>query len=143
MAASVGVESEKPRAAKYWSRFRDNVPSTDCESYYRWSVAVHVMANLINNLEDRMIDRNHTEIFGLLPSLCLSDHLNLDASAEELIKHFGDDLQCKIPTIWSELKRWIKQWRFEQMKNRRAEYSATATKAKEPCVDRKSYGTTW
>ena len=33
MAASVGVDPEKPRTAKCWSRFRDNVPSTDCESY--------------------------------------------------------------------------------------------------------------
>ena len=35
MAASVGVNPEKPRTAKCWSRFRDNVPSTDCETYYR------------------------------------------------------------------------------------------------------------
>ena len=35
MAVSVGVDTEKPRTAKCWSRFRDNVLSTDCESYYR------------------------------------------------------------------------------------------------------------
>ena len=28
MATPVGVDPEKPRTAKPWSRFRDNVPST-------------------------------------------------------------------------------------------------------------------
>ena len=43
------------------------------------------MYNLINNLEDRMGDKKH---------------FKLDTSAEELIKHFVDDLQCKIPAIF-------------------------------------------
>ena len=105
MAASVGVDLENPRAAKCWSRFRNNVPSTDCESYYRQSIAIPVMNNLINKLKDRMADRKHTEIFSLLPTVCLSEHFNLHTSVEELIKYFGDDLQCKILTIFrSELK---------------------------------------
>ena len=80
MAASVGVDPEKPRNAKCWSRFRDNIPSTDCESNYRRSIAISVMDNLINNLEDRMADRKHIEICSLLPSVCLSEHFNLDIS---------------------------------------------------------------
>ena len=84
-----------------------------------------------------MADRKHTEIFSLLPTVCLSEHFNLHTSVEELIKYFGDDLQCKILTIFrSELKIWVKQWRIE-MDNRRAKYSATATKAKEARVDGK------
>ena len=137
MAASVGVDLENPRTARCWSRFRNNVPSTDCESYYRQSIAISVMNNLINKLKDRMADRKHTEIFSLLPTVCLSEHFNLHTSVEELIKYFGDDLQCKILTIFrSELKIWVKQWRIE-MDNRRAKYSATATKAKEARVDGK------
>ena len=99
MAASVGVDAEKPKTAKCWSRFKDNVPSTDCESYYRRSITISVMDNLINNLKDRMADRKHTEIFSLLPSVCSSEHFKLDTSAEKLIKHFGDDLDCKIPLL--------------------------------------------
>ena len=54
-----------------------------------------------------------------------------------MIKHFGDDVQCKIPTIFrSESKRWVKQWRIE-MENRRAEYSTTATNTKEARVNGK------
>ena len=93
-----------------------------------------MMDSLINNLEDTITDKKHTEIFSLLPSVCLSEHFKLDTSAEELIKHFGDDLQCKIPTIFrSELKIRVRQWRI-RMENRRAEYSATATKAKKATV---------
>ena len=78
------------------------------------------MDSFINNLEGRMADRKHTEIFSLLPSVWLSEHFNLDTSAEELIRHFGEDLQCKIPTIFrSKLNRWVKQWRVE-MENKRA-----------------------
>ena len=73
------------------NRFRDNVPTTDCESSYLSSIAIPVMDNLINNLEDRMADRKHTAIFSILPPICVSEHLNLDTSAEDLIKHFGDD----------------------------------------------------
>ena len=135
MAAPVGVNPEKPRTAKCWSR-----TSTDCESYYRLSIAVPVMDNIIDNLEDRMADRKHTEIFSLLLSVCLLEHFNLGTSTEELIKHFQEDLQCKILTTFrSKLKRWVKQWRIET-ENRKAEYSATAPKAKKVRVNgKKSY----
>lgn len=46
MAAHVGVDTEKPRTAKSWSRFRDNVPSTDCENDYHRSIAIPVIDNL-------------------------------------------------------------------------------------------------
>ena len=58
------------------------------------------MDNLINGLEEKMTDRKHTETFSLLPSVYSPQHFNLDTSAEELIKHFGDDLQCKGPAIF-------------------------------------------
>ena len=91
MTATVGVDPEKSTAAKCWNRFRHNVPTTDCESSYLSSIAIPVMNNLINNLEDRMADRKHTAIFSILPPICLSEHFNLDTSTEDLIKHIGDD----------------------------------------------------
>ena len=111
MVAGVVADPEKPRTGNGWSRFKDNDPSTDCESYKRRSIAVSVMDNLINNLEDKVTDRKHTVIFSLLPSVCLSEHFHLDTSTDELINHFGDKLPCKISTTYrSELKRWVKQW---------------------------------
>ena len=87
-----------------------------------------------------MADSKQAEVFSLLPSVCLSEHFSFDTSTEELIKHFGDNLQCKIPTIFrSELKRWVKQWRID-IENRRAEHSATVTNTKEARIDgKKSY----
>ena len=72
MGPSVGIDPDKPRTAKRWSNFKNNVPSTDNESYYRRFIAVPVTDNLINNIKDRMADRSHTELFSLLPPVFLS-----------------------------------------------------------------------
>ena len=80
-------------------------------------------------------------MFSLLLSVCLLEHFNLDTSAEEFITvNIWETTYNVVSTIfWSELKRWVKQWRIE-MENRRAEYSAKATKAKEARVNgRKLY----
>ena len=36
------------------------------------------MNDLITNLQDRMSDSNHTEIFALLPSICLSPDFDIE-----------------------------------------------------------------
>ena len=110
MAASVGIHPDKPRTAKCWSNFKNNVPSTDNESYYHQSIDIPVMVNLINNLEDRMADRSHTEPISLLPLVCLSKQFDIDLTVNKLIKNFGNGLQCIVPTVFrSELKFWVKQ----------------------------------
>ena len=71
MAKSVDVMSSGPRLAKYWSRYRSNVPSyrnnEDCESCYQRAIRVPVVDALIVNLHDRMADRKHTELFTFYP----------------------------------------------------------------------------
>ena len=42
------------------------------------TIDILVMVNLINNLEDRMADRSHTELFSLLPSVCLSKQFDIN-----------------------------------------------------------------
>ena len=56
MAKSVGLMPSEPRLAKCWSRYRNNVPSEDCESYYWRAIGVPAMDTLIANLHDRMAD---------------------------------------------------------------------------------------
>ena len=110
MGASVGINPDKPRTAKCWSNFKNNVSSTDNESYHRRYIAIPVMVNLINNLEDRMADRSHTEPISLLPLVCLSKQFDIDLTVNKLIKNFGNGLQCIVPTVFrSELKFWVKQ----------------------------------
>lgn len=109
MAKSVGVMPSEPRLAKCWSRYRNNVPSEDCESYYRRSIGVPVMDALIINLYDRMADRNHTDLFTLLPSVCLSSQFDVDVTATLLLNAFCDDLSTNTASLFrSELKRWVK-----------------------------------
>ena len=61
MAISVGVEPNLPRTARCWSRYRNNAQGEDSETYYRRSIAISVMNDLITNLQDGMSARNHTE----------------------------------------------------------------------------------
>ena len=63
MTKSIDVEPSLPRTARFWSRYRNNVPGEDSETYYRRSVAIPVMNDLITIFQDRMSDRNHKEIF--------------------------------------------------------------------------------
>ena len=71
MARSVVLMPSEPRLAKRRTRYRNNVPSEDCESYYRRVIGVPVMDALIVNLHDCMADRKHTELLTLLPSVYL------------------------------------------------------------------------
>ena len=92
------------------------------------------MDNLVNNLEHRMADRSHTELFSLLPSVCLSKPFDIDLTVDKLIKNLGDDLQCINPKILrSELKRW--ETEMETRKKRKVE---VISKSKHFRVDRKA-----
>ena len=44
------------------------------------------MNDLITIFQDRMSDRNHTEIFALLPSICLSPDFDIEQSSAKLCK---------------------------------------------------------
>ena len=85
------------------------MPSEDHESYYRRAIAVPLMGDLVTNLSDRMADRSHTELFSLLPSVCLSPQFNFETSVSSLLKSFATDLPSgKTPIIFrSEMKRWV------------------------------------
>ena len=110
MAKSVGVEPSLPRTARCWSRYRNNVPGEDSETYYRRSIAIPVMNDLITNFRDQMSDRNHTEIFALLPSICLSPDFDIEQSSAKLYELLKTEFNlATLFTIFrSEVKRWLK-----------------------------------
>ena len=113
ISKSVGVEPSLPRKARYWSRYGNNVPGEDSETYYRRSSAIPVMNNLSTNFQDRMSNRNHTEIFALLPSLFgLSPDFDIDQGSAKLCELFKTEFNSTTPfTIFrSEVKRWLKHW---------------------------------
>ena len=109
MAKSVGVMPSEPRLPKCWSQYHNNVLSEDCESYCWIAIRVPVMDALIVNLYDCMADRKHTELFTLLPSVCLSSKFDLNATATSLQNAFGNDFSTNTTSVFrSEMKRWVK-----------------------------------
>ena len=46
-AKSIGVEPSLLRTGRFWSRYRNNVPGEDSKTYYRRSIAIPVMNDLI------------------------------------------------------------------------------------------------
>ena len=72
------------------------------------------MNDLITNFQDRMSDRNHTEIFALLPSICLSPDFDIEQSSAKLYELFKTEINLATPfTIFrSEVKRWLKHCEY-------------------------------
>ena len=97
MAKSLGLEPSLPRAARCWSRYRNNVPGEDSETYYRRSIAIPVINDLITNFQDRMSDRNHTKIFALLPLICLSPDFDIEQSSAKLYELFKIKFNLSTP----------------------------------------------
>ena len=113
MAQSVSVEPNKPRTAKCWSRFRDNVESDGIEEYFRRSVAVPFLDSITTQLKSRLADRNHVELFNLLPSLMFREEFDLDKTVHILKSKFSADIEDDGLHFKSELIRWKRHWEKE------------------------------
>ena len=75
------------------------------------------MDALIVNLHDRMEDRKHTELFTLLPSVCLSSKFDINVTATSLQNAFGHDLSTTKTSVFrSEMKRRVKFCKTETEK---------------------------
>ena len=97
MAMSVGVEPNLPRTARCSSCYRNNVQGGDSETFYRCSIAISVMNDLITNLQDGMSVRNHTEILALLPSICLYPNFNIEQSSAKFYELFKTKFNLATP----------------------------------------------
>ena len=108
MAEKVGVGPSMPRLAPCWSRFRNNVENDGPFTYYKRDVAIPVMEALHSHLVAQMKDRNHVELFALLPSILVcNDDIDTSSLASKLYKQFGDELDGISGVAFThELKRW-------------------------------------
>ena len=72
------------------------------------------MSDLITNFQDRMSDRNHTEIFALLPSTYLTPDCAIEQSSAKLYELFKTEFNLATPfTIFQgEVKRWLKHCEY-------------------------------
>ena len=110
MTKSVGVESRLPRKARCWNSYRNNVQGEDNKTYYRCSIAIPV----ITYFQDRISDRNQTEILALLPSICLSPDFNIEQSSAKLYELLETESNSATPfTIFrSKVMRWLKHCKY-------------------------------
>ena len=69
---SGGGQESKPRTTNSFSTYTDNIPSNDIKEYWRRTTAEPVMDKIIAQLEDRLGDCQHTNLFIVLPSVMLN-----------------------------------------------------------------------
>ena len=92
------------------------------------------MNDLITNFQDRMSDRNHTEIFALLPSICLSPDFDIEQSSAKLYELFKTEFNLATPlTVFrSEVKRWLKHCEDDEQKQKLRVDGKPANQLSEP-----------
>ncbi len=91
IASSVGVHPKKPRTAVCWSVNRDNVEGRSTEEYYKRALGIPFLDDIVNQMEDRRKDRNHVELFNLLPSVLFMPSFQLDLTATALRETFSNE----------------------------------------------------
>ena len=89
------------------SRYRNNVETDGPESYYKRSVAIPFLDAIIPDIQSRLKDRDHVEIFGLIPSVMLSS-FNMEATLKSLQEKFSSELGNGGLNLSAEIKRWKK-----------------------------------
>ena len=89
MSNSVSVEQKMVRVAHCWSRFCSNVESENAEGYYKRSISIPFMDEVVNDLESRLEDRNHVDIFGILPSVMFKKSFNFNDTIDKLTSTSG------------------------------------------------------
>ena len=81
-----------PRLAKSWSRFRPNVENNGSLSYNKRSLAIRFLNNINSQLEYRLKDRNHIEIFVILRSIMLESDYNLEVTVKILLGKYHNEM---------------------------------------------------
>ena len=137
MGEAVGVKPSTPRLAKAWSRFRNSLPHENPEIYYRRSIAIPVMDNLINDLRDRMKERSHVDTFALLPSVMFRDSFDLKDSASILRSAYREDLCSDGVMLENEMIRWKKFWENNLQKSQVSTSKVTAKQSEAPADKRR------
>ena len=131
MANSIDVEPSTPRIAKCWSNYRDNVDHDSTESYYKRSMAVSFLDDIISQIRDQTKDRSHVEIFRLLPSVMFAKDCSIEESCEILLTKFENEMFDEGLHFRHELKMWYKMWEQEITKcNKNWQDTAAAKPAK-------------
>ena len=93
------------RLVKSWNRFRPNVENDDSLSYCKKSLAIPFLNDINSQLQYRLEDRNHIEIFATLPSIMFKRDYNLEITVKILLEKYHNEMANEGALFRSELKR--------------------------------------
>ena len=110
IAQSVDVQTSVPQLAEGWNRFRSNVENGGPKSYHKRAVAVPFPDDMNSQLQDRLQDRNHLDVFALLPSIMSSSSYNIDEVRELLFQGYKNEMVSEGVHFSSEVRRWFNLW---------------------------------
>ena len=96
-----------PGWQKDWNRFRSNVENDSPKTYYKRAVAVPFLDDVNSHFQDRLQDRNHVDIFALLPSVMSSNDYNIDEATEILFQGHKNEKVNERVHFPSEVRRWF------------------------------------
>ena len=117
MSDSIDVEPSTPHTAKCWSKYRNNADHDSTESYYKRSIAVPFLDDIISQIRDRTKDCSHVEIFRLLPSVMFAKDYSTEEPSEILLTKFKNEIFDKGLHFRHEFKKWYKVWEQEISKS--------------------------
>ena len=112
LADTIGSVEETPRTIA--QRFRANVPAENPQEYYKRSVLIPFIDELLQQLNDRFsMDNRHVIqcLFSIIPSLIV-DNANIQGIAADLTQ-FEEDLPS-LKSILSELQQWKLYWQCKK-----------------------------
>ena len=114
LASKVDVVPQVPRTASH-QRHRDNVEHSSNEEYYRRSIVLPLLDNLIQQMNDRFGSTQMivAKLINLVPSVITT--LN-DLSYEDATSFFPDDLPSSslVPTeVWKWRQKWCQVYAAE------------------------------
>ena len=96
LAARLGEEVSTvpavPRLAKSWSRFKPNVENDGPLSHCKSSLAILFLDDINSQLKYHLEDRNHTEIFAMLPSVMFERDYNLEITVKILLEKYHNEV---------------------------------------------------
>ena len=78
LGEEVSTVSSVPRLAKRQSRFRPNLENDDLLSYYIGTLTIPFFDDINSQVEYGLKDRNHKNIFAILPSVMFERDYNLN-----------------------------------------------------------------
>ena len=114
MAVKLGQEVNAvpsvPKLAKSWSRFSPSFENDGPLSSCKRDLAIPFLDAINSQLEYRLKDINHIEIFAILPSVMFEKDCNLEITVKILLEKYHDEMTNEGAHFHSELERWYNFW---------------------------------